>query len=164
MKKRISVPLLCALFCGAACMYAAYSLLSGFGAPSLFINFTRKSETSAIPLYFFNNGEEDLYLDAAGMEHFLFYPANGGNKYILQVRNRAYGASEAENTRRMLNARKLPPQGSLEIGDMRSLIARMPNENLAVIALYSSHFRRGEEQGWTGEVRSFPLVLREREK
>jgi hypothetical protein len=154
--------LLCALCLGSVCIYLASLLLTSTGMPALFVNFIRKPD-GTLPLYFFNSGKTELSLDTAGMQRFLFHPANGGNRYILHVRSKPFGVDEAENTRRLLALTPLPPKESLELGDMRSIIAALPNNTgLTLTAVYSGLVKaEGDSPAWGGEVRSLPLILRE---
>ncbi len=159
MKKKqppnAAVALICTLCLGGVCVYLG-SLLCAARAPDLFVNFVRKPDGS-LPLHFFNArgaGEEEIALDVAGMQRFLFHPASGGNKYILQVRNRPFGPDEAENRRRLAAVKTLAPQEAFEIGDLRPVIAALPDTTLSLVAVYSGDI----------EVRSLPLTLREEGK
>lgn len=141
-------PLLCVLALGAACVYAA-SLLNAGATPTLFVNFTRKPD-GVMPLYLHNTGNYDIQLDTKELEYFLFHPAGGGVRHLLQIRS---GPSPVLET--------LPPGGSLEIGDMRQFIAKLPDADLSLTAVYAGALQTTPPGGaWGGEVRSFPLTLR----
>ena len=154
------VSLMYTLCFGIVCVSLVSMYLGRVGPPALFVNFTRQAEDSSMPLYFFNVGKDDVYLDVSGMEYFLFYPTSGGNKYILQLRSKPFGVGEYENTQRILAMKKLASKESYQIGDMRSLIAGLPGEGLAVTAVYSALFKKDQRNtAWTGEIRSLPLIL-----
>lgn len=159
--QKILAALLCTLCCGVACVYLVSLSLDRIGTPALFVNFTRNAESNAIPLHFFNAGKSEIHLDVLGLQYFLFYPVAEDGRYILQLRSQPFGASETENTRRVLAMKKLASKESYEIGDMRSLIAGMPDDKgLAITAVYSALFKKDQRTNvWTGEVRSLPLIL-----
>ncbi len=159
MKKKSSpkaaVALIGTLCLGGVCLYLG-TLLCTVPAPDLFVNFVRKSDGS-LPLHFFNTrkaGEGEIALDLAGMQRLLFHPAGGGDKYILHLRSRPFGPDEAENRRRLAAMKTLAPQEAFEIGDLRPVIAALPDTSLSLVAVYSDAI----------EVRSLPLTLREEGK
>lgn len=148
-----ALALICVLCLGGVCMYLTNAYLSTAGVPPLFVNFVRKPD-GTLPLHFANMGKEAITLDLAGMQRFLFHPAGSGNKYILQVRNKPFGSDGAENRRRLAMMKKLAPQEAFEIGDLRSVIAALPDTTLSLVAAYT-----GAE-----EVRSLPMILREEKR
>jgi hypothetical protein len=145
--------LVLALVPGAVCVYCAAALLDAVGTPALFVNFTRKADSPAMPLYFHNTGKTEITLDAEGMRPVLFHPANGGERYILHLASAPLGASGAENARRARAGIALQPGESAEIGDMRAVIMQLPDADLSLTAVYP-----GGAQ--TRGVKSLPLILR----
>lgn len=152
--------LLLVVCCGIAAICLAYSMLADFGRPSLFIAMAPGNDGS-VQLQCGNRSKNDLYLDAEGMQPFLFLPASGGEKYTLVIRSKPFGASEAENSRRLLGLLRLAPGETAELGDLSPLFKKLPPKLVAIDAVYSSLFRNNlQKNTWSGYVRSSQILFR----
>lgn len=137
--------LICVLALGAVCIYCAATAGTSFGAPPLFINFTRKPAGEPLPLYFYNAGKNEITLDAK-MDAILFVPENGGNRFLLHL----LPAPDDTGTKKI---KILPPGESAELGDFRAVLAALPDAEGTLTAVYPGG-------GGAGTVKSLPMLLR----
>ncbi len=157
--KQTLPPLLLTLCLGAICTYCAAAFLAAIGAPPLALAFTERATIA-----FRNTGRSEIAIDAGGLESFLFHPAGGGKKYLLQIRSKPFAPGGEANARRLRAMKTLAPGESVELLDIRPHIAAMPYATGGGLSLTAVYFPPPEQGGgrlWTGEIKSLPLTVTE---
>lgn len=145
---------------GAACIWAAASLLASLSRPDLYLQVVDAGPDRGLLLRFTNTGLRDVALDAAGMDCLAMPPVEAGGEPVLAVLPEPYDERDPGAPLRRDGVARLAPGERVHLAVRAPAAAGAPWDRRDVIAIYAPSAAFPPPPGcWRGFVRSAPPVL-----
>lgn len=155
LQSKNAVAILLSLAIGCLCVVLAYLYLTSL-APSLKVSLIARG--NELLLRFSNTGKERIRLDSAGMEYFIFSPANDSREYVVMVKPRQWQTMREKAMRESLLA-VLQPGEYVDAVNVYPLLRGLPPGSATLEAVYTAPVNADFAGVWHGTARSAVIPL-----